>query len=175
MTPSTAKLIEARAVEQTVWRIDPARSTVRFEVPNLWGLTKDAGRFDRFDGTLDLRREPAIRLTIDARSLDTGNARRDRHLSSDAFFGVEAHPQIVFTSETAALEGERLTVTGTLHTAGASAPLQLVATLRPAGQELELETTAEIDQRLLGMTFSPLGMIRRPTKLAVRGRLVPDS
>ena len=85
---------------------------------------------------------------------------------------MEAHPQVRFLSETATLDGERLTVTGELRAAGESEPLYLVATLRRVCAELEIEATAEVDQRRLGMTFSPLGMIRSPTKLAVRGRLV---
>ena len=164
--------LAARAVEQTVWRIDPARSTVSFAVPAFWGLTTVKGRFDRYDGTLDLRRTPAIELTIDADSINTNNARRDKHLRSDDFFGVQAHPHVRFVSDTATLEGDRLTVTGELRAGGGKEPLHLVATLRHVGPELHIEATAEVDQRQLGMTFSPLGMIGTPTKLTVRGRLV---
>src|SRR4051812_26049891 len=84
---------QARGIEQGVWRLDPSRATVGFEVAGFWGgLAKVRGRFGRYDGTLDLGREPAIELTIEASSLDTGNARRDKHLRSDDFFGVEANP-----------------------------------------------------------------------------------
>ena len=78
-------------------------------------------------------------------------------------------------SETATLDGERLTVTGELSAAGRSEPLYLVATLRRVGPELEIEAIAEVDQRRLGMTYTLMGMIRTPAKLAVRGRLVPAS
>jgi hypothetical protein len=40
------------------------------------------------------------------------------------------------------------------------------------GDELEIEATAKVDQRELGMTWSPLGVIRAPSRLIVRGRLV---
>jgi polyisoprenoid-binding protein YceI len=172
MSTPTATPVVTRSIEQTAWRIDPARSSVEFEVPSFWGLVKVKGRFDRYDGTLDLRRTPAVELTIDATSLDTKNARRDKHLRSDDFFGAEAHPHVRFVSESARLAGERLTVTGTLHAAGASAPLEVTATLRQVGPELEIEGTAEIDQRRLGMTLTVLGAIGRPAKLVVRGRLV---
>lgn len=173
-TPIT-EAVEAPGIERAVWRIDPARSSVEFAVPSAWGLSNVKGRFDRYEGTLDLRRDPAIELAIDAGSIDTNNARRDKHLRSDDFFGVEAHPQVRFLSETATLDGERLTVTGELRAAGECEPLYLVATLRRVGPELEIEATAEVDQRRLAMTFSPMGMIRTPTKLAVRGRLVRES
>src|SRR4051794_36502506 len=101
---------EAIDIEQTVWRIDPARSTVGFEISGFWGgLVKVRGRFARYTGTLDLRRDPAVELTIDADSIDTENARRDKHLRSDDFFGVEANPQLRFLSHSATLDGERLT------------------------------------------------------------------
>jgi polyisoprenoid-binding protein YceI len=175
MSIPIATVSEARGIEQAVWRIDPARSSVEFEVPIAGGLTKVKGRFDRYDGTLDLSRSPAITLRIDAASVNTENARRDKHLRSDDFFGVQAHPHVLFLSETATLHGERLTVTGRLCAAGHSEPLHLVATLRHAGQELEIEATAEVDQRRLGMTYSLMGVIGTPAKLAVRGRLVRDS
>jgi polyisoprenoid-binding protein YceI len=174
MSTPIATLSEARDVEQTVWRIDPERSSVEFEVPLVAGLTTVNGRFERYDGTLDLSRSPAITLRIDAGSVNTENARRDKHLRSDAFFGVQAHPHVLFLSETAALEGERLTVTGRLGAAGHSEPLDLVATVRRDGPELEIEAVAEIDQRRLGMTYTLLGVIRSPAKLAVRARLVRD-
>jgi polyisoprenoid-binding protein YceI len=174
--PVISAAADVPGIERTVWRIDPARSSVEFEVPGFWGgLIQVKGRFDRYDGTLDLRRTPAVELTIDADSVNTNNARRDKHLRSDDFFGVATHAHVRFLSESATLEGDRLTVSGTLHAAGGSAPLDIVATLRQDDPELEIEATAEIDQRQLGMTFTALGMVGTPAKLAVRGRLVQDA
>jgi polyisoprenoid-binding protein YceI len=161
-------------VLQTIWRIDPTRSSVEFEVPHAWGLTKVKGQFERYDGTLDLRSTAAIKLTVNADSINTKNKKRDKHLRSDDFFGAEAHPLVHFISDTATLDDEHLTVAGTLRAAGASEPVQLVATLRPVGHELDIEATADVDQRRLGMTFNFMGMIRTPARLIVRGRLVLD-
>jgi hypothetical protein len=46
--------------------------------------------------------------------------------------------------------------------------------VRETGDDLEIEATTTVDQRELGMTFSPLGMIRTPSTLHVRARLTPD-
>jgi polyisoprenoid-binding protein YceI len=167
--------VEPSGLTQTVWRIDPSRSSVEFQVPHAWGLAKVKGQFDRYEGTLDLRSEPAIELTVNADSINTKNEKRDKHLRSDDFFGVQAHPLVHFTSDSATLDDEHLTIMGTLRAAGANEPLQLVATLRPVDQELEIEATANVDQRRLGMTFNFVGMIRTPAKLVVRGRLVRDT
>jgi polyisoprenoid-binding protein YceI len=75
-------------------------------------------------------------------------------------------------SESAALEGERLSVRGRLHARGASMPLDIDATLRRAGNELEIEAVTVADHHQLGMTWNPLAVLRTPSKLIVKGRLV---
>ena len=65
-------------------------------------------------------------------------------------------------------------VRGRLHARGYSMPLELDAQVRRVGDELEVDGTTYVDQRELGMTHSPLGMIRTPSELVVRGRLVRD-
>jgi polyisoprenoid-binding protein YceI len=63
---------------------------------------------------------------------------------------------------------------GQLEAAGGSVPVALDATVREEGDELEIEATTTVDQRELGMAFSPLGMIRTPAALHVKARLTPD-
>ena len=78
-------------------------------------------------------------------------------------------------SDSAALEGERLSVHGELHARGTSMPLDIDATLRRAGDDLELEAVTIADHRRLGMTWDVLGTLRGPCKLIVKGRLVRDA
>jgi polyisoprenoid-binding protein YceI len=47
-----------------------------------------------YDGTLELAARPAIQLTIDAASVDTDNARRDRHLRSPDVLTASEHPYV---------------------------------------------------------------------------------
>ena len=54
-------------------------------------------------------------------------------------------------------------------------PLDIDATLRRAGDELEVEAVTLADHRRLGMTWNFMGMLRPPIKLIVRGRLVRDA
>jgi polyisoprenoid-binding protein YceI len=167
--------VETPSVEGTRWRIDPARSSIEFRVPTLWGLTTVKGHFDRYDGTLDLQATPAITLTIDAASLDTNNKPRDKHLRSADFFDVENNPEVRFVSDSATLDGQRLKVRGRLEAGGKSLPLELEATVRQAGDALEVDAAKDVDHRELGMTHSTLGMIKTPSRLTVHGRLVPDA
>jgi polyisoprenoid-binding protein YceI len=169
VNPQVAHSLDA---QQTRWRLDPTRSSVEFHVRHFYGLMTVKGRFERYEGTLDLQSERAVQLNIEADSLDTGNARRDQHLCSADFFAVEDHPDVRFVSDRAVLAGGGLKVHGQLHAAGKQVPLELDATLREVGGELEVEAVTHADHRELGMTWSPLGIMRAPSKLIVRGRLV---
>ena len=123
---------------------------------------------------LELSKTPAIELTIDAASLNTNNKKRDTHLRSGDFFDAANHPQVRFVSDSATISGQQLKVRGHLHAAGKSIPVDLDATVRPVGAELEVEAETQANQHHLGMTSNPLGMLRTPSKLIVHGRLVQD-
>jgi polyisoprenoid-binding protein YceI len=171
---AAAQLQADRELEQVPWRLDPARSSVEFQAKTLWGLVTVKGRFERYEGRLDFSQDPAVELTIDAASLDTGHAKRDQHLRSEHFFAVDAHPHVRFRSNRTVRVGDHLQVDGELHAAGRSVPLQIVATLERDGDGYEIAAETTVDQRELEMTHSPLRMLRQPAKLLVRGRLVRD-
>src|SRR5215203_5340524 len=63
-----------------------------------------------------------------------------------------------------------ITVKG--HFSAYEGTLDLSASVREIDGELEIQATTEADHRELGMTWSPLGLLRAPSKLIVRGRLV---
>ena len=170
MEASTAVPADVTVAAGT-WQLDPARSSVEFHVRHFYGLMTVKGRFTRYRGTLDLSARPSVELSIEADSLDTNQRKRDAHLRSADFFDVENHPEVRFVSESAALAGDRLTVVGELHAAGKRIPLELDATLRAVDGELEIEAETHADHRELGMTWSPLGIMRAPSTLVVRGRL----
>jgi polyisoprenoid-binding protein YceI len=153
------------------WKLDRDRSSVEFHVRHLYGLVTVKGRFERYIGTLNLGTKPAVELNIDAASLDTKLAKRDAHLRSPDFFDVEHHPQVGFVSESATLEGNTLRVRGMLHAAGKQIPLDIDATVRLVDGQPQIEAITYADHRRLGMTWSPVGTLRAPSKLIVRGRL----
>jgi polyisoprenoid-binding protein YceI len=154
------------------WRLDPARSSVEFHVRHFYGLMTVKGHFDSYHGSLDLSAHPAVELVIDADSLDTKQKQRDKHLRSKHFFDVANHPQVRFEADAATLHGNTLAASGRLHAAGRQIPLHVDATITPFDGEFEIEATAPVDHRELGMTWSPIGSVRAPSKLIVHGRLV---
>jgi polyisoprenoid-binding protein YceI len=165
---------DSQQLAGTRWRLDPSGSSAEFRVPNFWGLTSDKGRFQRLDGWLEVDDDQQWRmeLTLDAAGLDTGNRRRDRHLRSADFFDVEHHPEVRFRSSSVKDHGGgRLHVDGELEAAGERARLQVEVRVEHADGRLDLDAAATVDQRQLGMTFSPLAMVRTPTALSVHARL----
>jgi polyisoprenoid-binding protein YceI len=165
---------QAPGITAIRWRIDPAHSSVEFHVKNFWKLATVKGGFSRYHGTLDLAADPAVDLTIEADSLDSGHEKRDKHLRSADFFDVQTHPYVRFVSDRAVLDGDRLTARGRLHARGESIPLTVEATLHARGDDLEIEAIAIADHRALGMTFNTLGSISGTSKLIVKGRLERD-
>ncbi len=168
---TTTKTDRSPELASGIWHLDPARSSVEFQVRHFYGLMTVKGHFDRFHGSLDISRRPAVELVIDSASLDTKMAKRDEHLRSAEFFDVAEHPEVRFVGETAVIDGDTLKVRGELHAAGRQVPLDVDAALREVDGEFELEATALVDHRKLGMTWSPAGIMRSPSKLIVRAHL----
>jgi polyisoprenoid-binding protein YceI len=165
---------DSQQLAGTRWRLDPSGSSAEFRVPNFWGLASVEGRFQRLDGWLEIDDDHQWRmeLTLDAASLDTGNRKRDRHLRSADFFDVQHHPEVRFRSSSVNDHGGgRLHVEGELEAAGERARLQVEVTVKHAAGRLDFDAAASVDQRQLGMTWSPLGIARTPTALSVHARL----
>jgi polyisoprenoid-binding protein YceI len=162
----------------TRWRLDPAASRAEFRVPHFWGLVTVRGHFERLDGWLEMDEsgQRRITLTIDAASLHTGSGQRDKHLRSADFFDTQNHPEVRFRSTDVSDAGQdRLRVEGELEAAGERVVLRLDPTIHQTDHQLDIEAATTVDQRLLGMTWSPLGMTRSPATLAVHARLQKES
>ena len=155
------------------WQLDPQRSSVEFRAGHVWGRLTVHGHFDDYEGRLDLSADPAIELTFDAASVQTGNRRRDQHLRSADFFDTENHPRARFLSDSVRKQGDTLRVRGRLFARDRSIPLELDARVRRHGAELEIEAATSAPHRELGMTWSPRGMIPPRSELLVTGYLVP--
>jgi polyisoprenoid-binding protein YceI len=173
----TTTATERTTVAPLVWSLDRDASSVEFTVKTMWGLLPVHGRFDRFAGSYEVGRNGiTIELTIDADSIDTGNAKRDEHLRSSDFFDVDGHAQVRFRSTGVHAFGDgMLYVAGNLKAAGIAVPLELTASVQPAGDALEVEATTTVDQRQFGMSSGVLGVIRPPAKLHVKALLKDDA
>jgi polyisoprenoid-binding protein YceI len=88
-------------METKTWNIDGSHSGVNFSVRHLV-VAKVRGRFTTFAGKVALDEQDLTRskieVEIDAASIDTGVADRDKHLRSADFFDTERFPKLRFVS-----------------------------------------------------------------------------
>ncbi|MBQ37134.1 MAG: YceI family protein [Candidatus Latescibacteria bacterium] len=129
-------LLLAGIVDAETYQVDATHSAVDFAIRHMVGRTK--GRFGEFSGTVvyDAARPTATSIsgTIQTNSINTDNKKRDKHLRSEDFFHVEAHPTMVFESTKAVLEsGDLLHVTGNLAMRGVTKQVVLVVEILGTG------------------------------------------
>ena len=109
------------------WNIDATHSHATFAVRHMVVSTVK-GKFNVLRGTLNLdEANPAsswIEAEVDAASIDTGEANRDKHLRSPDFFDVEKYPKITFKSTKVEPVGDNeYKVTGDLTMHGVTRPV----------------------------------------------------
>ena len=104
----------------STYTIDATHSEAGFRVRHL--VSKVSGRFTKLTGTITVNEKDlsksSVQVTIDAASVNTDDAGRDKHLRSADFFDVEKFPAITFKSTAVKdLGNGRLEVTGdfTMH------------------------------------------------------------
>ena len=143
--------------------VDPSHSEVTFQVRHL--LTKVRGRFSTFTGTIRYDEaqpeQSSVEISIEAASIDTGEANRDTHLRSDDFFAVDKYPTLSFTSARIAPAGNaRFDVTGDLTIRGVTkritAPVSVLGkAIDPWGNEkLGLETEFTVNRKEFGLLWN---------------------
>jgi len=149
----------------TTWNIDPVHSHAEFKVKHMM-ISNVKGEFKGIKGTLKLNRadstQSEVEISIDAATVDTGDAQRDGHLKSGDFFDVEKFPVVTFTSSrfvkntngTITVSGD-LTIHGVtrnvdLEVEGPSAPMK-----DPWGNtRIGLSAIARINRKDFGLTWN---------------------
>jgi polyisoprenoid-binding protein YceI len=103
------------------WVLDPAHTNIMF-IARYAMLTKIRGRFNTFDGVIQVAEKPedsSVEIRIDASSISTDNEQRDAHLRSGDFLDLENEPDITFRStKVERVEGTRFRLTGNLSIRG---------------------------------------------------------
>lgn len=151
------------SAETATWVIDGAHSSAGFSVRHMM-VSKVRGSFDKVSGTVtgDLS-NPAnaqVEVTIDASSINTGNAKRDDHLRSADFFEIEKYPAITFKSKKIAKEGDRYRMTGDLTMHGVTKEVVLLidapATPIQVGQAWRTgaSATTRVNRKDFGLTWN---------------------
>ena len=167
------------AVETGLWELDRTASTVALRHRTMWGLVTVKGGFTAVTGQGEVRPDGTAvgTVTLDAATLDTGNAKRDTHLRSADFFDTDRHPEILFAVRGAERRDcDTVHVTGQLTVRGIARPLSFTARLVGADADavtLDAEFTVDRDQ--FGMGWNQMGMMRGLTTVAATLRFVRAS
>lgn len=126
------------------WKIDPAHTTVAFVAQHI-GMARVRGRFNSFSGALrvgERMEDSALRVAIEAASIDTNIKMRDDHLRSPDFLDVRRYPAIEFAGDRFLHRGgARWAVAGALSIHGVS-------------------RTVTLDTRYLGTGYGTEGELR---------------
>ena len=149
-----------RALPVGAFNVDPAHSSVGFEVKHL-GIATVRGRFTVVSGTLTGGEEPRLEGTVDLTSATTDDEQRDGHLASPDFFDVERFPQATFRSTSFEQLGDgTVRVVGDLTLKGVTREIELTGSVAgpatdPWGNErVGLELAGVIDRNDFGVKWN---------------------
>jgi polyisoprenoid-binding protein YceI len=145
------------------YTFDKAHTNVGFQVRHIFTLV--SGKFTDFAGTIQVDRakpeSSTVEFTIQAKSIDTSEPRRDDHLRSPDFFDVANNPTITFKSTSLKANGkDSWLVTGDLTMHGVTKQVVLPVTLLGEGKDpfgnekMGLETGLTISRKDYGLTWN---------------------
>ena len=150
------------SLAQGVWNIDPAHSSVEFQVKHM-GIATVKGFFSDFEGSLEVAEDGTVRAggSVKAASINTRSAQRDEHLRSPDFFDAENHSELRFRSSSVEqLDEETYRVVGELTIRGVTREVEFHALAQGVDQDpwgntrVGLEVAGEIDRDEFGLTWN---------------------
>jgi len=113
----------------TTYNLDPTHTYPSFEADHFGGVSVWRGKFTKSLGTVTLDRAAktgTVDVTIDASSIDTGNASLDKHVSSAEFLDTAKYPTATYKGTSIRFEGDQpVEVIGTFTLHGVTKPLNL--------------------------------------------------
>jgi polyisoprenoid-binding protein YceI len=143
--------------------LDQAHKRVGFVARHMM-VSKVRGQFAEATATITVADNPlesSVTATIQAQSIETGQADRDAHLRSGDFLDVETHPTLEFRSTgVKSHRGNEFVLTGDLTIRGATRPVELDVEFEgvgrsPYGQEIfGFTASTEIDREDFGLTWN---------------------
>jgi polyisoprenoid-binding protein YceI len=127
-----ALVLAGSAFSQSTWSFDKAHSKVGFSIGYML-ITDVEGYFKKFEGTVTSPKEDFINasvdFTIDARTVDTDEPDRDKHLNSEDFFYTAKYPSFTFKSTSVKkVKGNNYQVKGNLTMRGETKQVTLNGT-----------------------------------------------
>lgn len=146
-----------------VWKVDLVHTSVGFTVKHLV-VTKVNGLFTEFEGEINFDgtdlSKGTVSFTIQAKSVNTGDQKRDDHLKSSEFLAVDSFPTLTFTStKIVPGEGDAFKMTGNLTIRGVTKEVTFDCTANGVisafgGQRAGFSATTTINRQDFKVSFS---------------------
>lgn len=163
MTVAVALLTTATAVSAETFTVDQTHSEVSFRVRHF--VSQTPGKFADYDATIQLDRSDLenskVEFVIQADSIDTDNADRDKHLRSEDFFWIDKYPTLSFKSgKIRNVGGDRFEVTGTMSIRGVerviTVPVEFLGVIKDpwGGERAGFESSFTIDRKDYGIEWN---------------------
>ena len=149
----------------TTWKLDPAHSSADFKVKHMM-ISHVKGTFAGLSGVLTEHATDSslssIDASIDATTVNTGDAQRDGHLKSAEFFDTEKFPTMTFKSTAVTRKGdEEYSVTGDLTIHGVTKPATFAVEGPSApgkdpwgNTKIGLSATTKINRKDFGLSWN---------------------
>lgn len=139
------------------------KSHIKFSATaKMLGISSEViGQFKNF--SISMTKQPdieksVVEVAIDAKSIDTDNARRDRHLRKADFFDVEKYKTITFKSKKIKkLQGNEYEVNGNLTIKNKTTDITFQALAEPVDVSLNtwrIKGNTTFNRQKLGITYS---------------------
>lgn len=135
--PATATKAAATPAKPAIsnigkWSLDASHSNIKFSVTHMM-VTETEGSFKIFSGSVNATKEDfsdsQVEFSADAKSINTDNEDRDKHLRSGDFFDAEKYPQITFKATSfKKVKGNQYTLIGDLTMHGVTKKVTFNAT-----------------------------------------------
>ncbi|HEY6329179.1 MAG TPA: YceI family protein [Blastocatellia bacterium] len=147
------------------YRIEPGQSAVNFSVRHMV-LTTVHGKFTDFSGILELEdndlSKSSVSVRINAASITTENAARDKDLRSANFLDAEKYPEITFVSHRVVKQNDGYLIVGDLNMHGLSREVSIPFTFNGRVKDLTgkmrvgFEGHVTINRKDWGINYSKL-------------------
>ncbi len=156
--------LAAQTAAADTWHLDPVHSSIGFSVRHMV-VSKINGTFDEFEGAIEFDPEHpgrcSVEVTIDARSVNTRNAKRDADIQKEGFLDTARFPTITFRSRRVSRDGDTWKADGDLTIHGVTRPVTLVFRIQgpvrdPWGNDrigIEVDDL-RIDRQQFGLSFN---------------------
>ncbi|HSC93072.1 MAG TPA: YceI family protein [Gaiellaceae bacterium] len=162
------------------WTADPVHSQVGFAVAYMGGTFR--GTFSPFQATLEVDEDGAARLTglVRVQDVKVQDPNLEAHLQSPDFFDAERTPEISFSADGIAREGDAVAINGELAIRGTSLPVELRGQLVDGivdgyGKErIRLTVEGTVDRSRYGLNWNmplPSGEPALPNDVSLTGEI----